>query len=591
MKLKLQGAMIALALIAVGFYLGLTSCQPELRAIQDYGVRSTEYAAQLKPMLLFVPLALSLAILSSTIGVINRLVSKCGSWYGRHQCLLLVVIPLFAAWAAWVSYARIGRTPRVFDAFNYYFQAQNFAAGQLYAPLPPVPSMFEFPFIMMYQGRWFGSVYPGHSLFLAIGLLFGAPWLVNPLMGAGILIRTRQIGLVVYDKRVADLALILGFLSPFLLIQSAIFMAHPTTAFLLSSACYHYLKLVTVPGPKQKIHAWLTGCFFGLAIVTRPQACFTIGVVFALHGLYALYRRRLRFRLALPILVLAALAQISIFLYNAAVTGDPLDNPRYRVSPYRRLGFGADIGYPLPDGSYSGHTLLKGLQNSRVNLSLLNAELLGWGGGFTVGLPVLLWLTIFLWPRRRTEWDVVFLGIILTTVGLYVAYFTPSPNFGPRYYFEAVPFMLLLTARSMLHYYDQAALKLTRYFKLGVPPLTGFVIFLISLYGCSFLAMRPRHAVHYYQLPAIAKFQQIEGVAELREAIVLVDPMLFLANIVTWNSPNLDADVIWAPMKSPELIAQLQSAYPAKRLYRLVWNSQEKRGMVQPFVVQGEARP
>ncbi|MBN2053682.1 glycosyltransferase family 39 protein [bacterium] len=561
-------------------YAHLAAGAVALGGIEDYMQRAGVYLEHLRQIGL---LTLAAVLAGLGMGLTVPLPDRFSTgvtfpWWVRSPLLAM-----FLGWAAAVAYFVIGHTPRVFDSFNYLFQARNFALGQLYASIPPARELFQFPFIMMYNGHWFGSVYPGHSFFLALGILVGLPWLVNPVMATLTLWRTYSLGRLLFSPATAVIALLLGVLSPFFLYQSAIFMSHPTAAFLVLSGVYHYALIVK--GQGRRTAAWSCGMFWGLALVTRPQAVFCIGLPFALHGLVMIRGRHFGCRRALIIASTAGVFQLGLFIYNARVTGNPMDNPRYRVSPYRRLGFGPDIGYPLADGSYSGHTPGKGIANTRLNLELLNAELYGWGGAFIFGLPVLL-VTASVLDRRRTSWDLLMFGSILATVILYIAYFTPSPNFGPRYYLEVVPFMLLLTARGLAtitrgltilfgHICTQPARRAS----------AGVLASMVLLFFVSFCVVRPRHSIHYGILPPIARAGNIPGLAELDQAIVMVSPQLFLANVFTWNSPNLDTPVIYIPETSREKLGELLAAFPGRVVYRLDWNFQSRSGrlvLLQP---------
>ncbi len=77
--------------------------------------------------------------------------------------------------------------PHVPDSVAYLVQAKIFASMHVTADVPAVPASFSYfdpPMLIAEDGRWF-SVFPfGHSLFLAVGEILGAVWLIPPLLGA-----------------------------------------------------------------------------------------------------------------------------------------------------------------------------------------------------------------------------------------------------------------------------------------------------------------------------------------------------------------------------------------------------------------------
>src|SRR5581483_3535956 len=72
--------------------------------------------------------------------------------------------------------------PHTLESVSYLFQGQILSLGGLWAPAPPVPPLFEEPYILIQGDRWFGVLAPGQSLLLALGLWAGAPWVVSPIM-------------------------------------------------------------------------------------------------------------------------------------------------------------------------------------------------------------------------------------------------------------------------------------------------------------------------------------------------------------------------------------------------------------------------
>jgi Gpi18-like mannosyltransferase len=117
---------------------------------------------------------------------------------------------------------------------------------------------------------------PGWPAVLAVGLLAGLDWLLNPLLGLCILWLTYRIAILVFDQRVGQLAVILMVMSPFFLFNSVGFMAHPLGGAMLAAATlflFHGLK------SRGLGHPFGTLLLAGLALLVRPWTAFCVGTV------------------------------------------------------------------------------------------------------------------------------------------------------------------------------------------------------------------------------------------------------------------------------------------------------------------------
>ncbi len=143
----------------------------------------------------------------------HRLPWLCAAW--------VVILSSLLAWFA------LDRIPHVPDEVAYLAQAKYIATGHLTLPLPPDVQAFAYPFAFADGNRWYGAAPAGISFALALGLLVGLPWLVNPLLGGAAVLLSHRWVRELYDRDVADgVALLLAF-SPWLLFLSASLMPHP----------------------------------------------------------------------------------------------------------------------------------------------------------------------------------------------------------------------------------------------------------------------------------------------------------------------------------------------------------------------------
>jgi hypothetical protein len=324
------------------------------------------------------------------------------------------------------------RVPHNPDEAAYIFQAKVFAAGQLSIAIPRVSEAFQFwepNWVYERDGRWSTFYFLGQPLALAPGAALGAIWLVPPLLGGACVVLIGLIGRRLYDPVTGLLAALLLAASPFLLMQSSNFMSHLTVVFYLLMSVFLMLQ----PG-RAPLFGALAGLFFGLAVNTRALEALVLIPPFAVALAWPLLRRETRVDAAgrcVGFLAGGAVAGLLMFFYNAGLTGDGL------TSPYADSTVGVDTL-----GFIDGHTLSNGLRNIRAQLMALLLVLNGWPAVVGIALVLLPFML-----GSRNAWDYFCLACLLLVTSVYVLY--PGQVFyeGPRYWFPAVPFLMLLSAR------------------------------------------------------------------------------------------------------------------------------------------------
>ncbi|MBN1880001.1 glycosyltransferase family 39 protein [bacterium] len=470
------------------------------------------------------------------------------------------VIPvLFTGLSACTALWVLGGVPRIFDGFNYHFQARNFALGQFFASVPPLPELFRFPFIILNESKWYGSVYPGYSLFLAIGFRLGVDWLVNPIAGGIALVLIYFTSRDMLNESSARVASILGLCSPFFRMMNSIFMAHATAIVWVTLALWMGWRWMKKGVDASLLEPLLASIAIGWLYITRPQA----GAV-ALTPLYAVVLWRVRsksWKHLVAFLIPLFCFVVVLGIYNQKVTGDFRVNPRYFVDPERRLGFGDDLGEPLPGGGRSGHDLARGVRNVEILLRLWNAEMFGWGSFGAMGwMTLILVITIILEKQNPLNW-VLFLSILFNTI-LYMFYFTPSPNFGPRYFAEVIPASLILFVSGLRLVSGMLPISWTC---RGQP--VGLAVLLAIMLSLSITIFVPLHNLYYGLLPPVLQRSQVPEPEEA--SIIVVAKDLYCMNIYTWNSPDLSGN-IFLPSVDTVSIERIKKEFPHRVVYRLV---------------------
>ena len=357
-------------------------------------------------------------------------------WVRLHPYLPAVL--LFGA-ALYFSHYCFDFIPHVEDSIAQILQARIFAQGQASAD-PFLPREFFFFGFMVDVDRWFSQYPPGHPLILALGVLTGAPHLINPLLGLAsiilfyLLVRDRE------SEKAARWGAWAMALSPYVIFMSSEFMNHSTA---LAASLLGWLGLIKAEKGRT---GWrvLAGLSFGTCLATRPLE----GAIFALiGGIYLLSSfgglKMSAFRKALPYSVAFLLAASLYPIHNALTTGHPL-TIGYRLT-WGGSGFGLGaVNWGPP------HTFGYGLVNTFMSVAGLNVFL------YEIPLPALL--AVFLWAvwgPKLSRWDRAFLAaMILVPLG-YLFYYFHDYCFGPRYYYVIAPMLIYFSIKGVRALYSR----------------------------------------------------------------------------------------------------------------------------------------
>ncbi len=337
-----------------------------------------------------------------------------------------------------------GLIPHIEDSIAQLLQARIFASGHFTAE-PFIPQEFFFYGFMIDTDLWFSQYPPGHPLMLCLGVLAGAPYLVNPLLGFAGVILFYYLIKSVESARYARWGAWLMALSPYVIFMSAGFMNH-TTALVFS--LLGWLGLKKGEGGKQ---GWLilSGLAFGYCAATRPLE----GAIFAfLGGVYLLYKsgsvKISSFMRAAPYSI-AFFAVFSIYpIHNWMTTGDPLLTGYHLTWGGNGLGFG-EINWG------AAHTFGYGLVNTFMSIAGLNVYL------YEIPIPALL--GIFLWAifgAKLNRWDKLMLSGMILVPAAYLFYYFHDYCFGPRYYYVIAPQLIYFSIKGVIAIYHLMTEKL-----------------------------------------------------------------------------------------------------------------------------------
>lgn len=517
----------------------------------------------------------------------------------------LCVAALLAAMQ--VSQTIFDGVPHLEDEVVFIFQARTLAAGHLVAPAPPRPEFFEFPFILVRDGYWFGKYPPGFPAVLALGVLAGQPWLVNPLGAALCVALVYRAGSRLYDRTTGLLAAGLLVSSPLFLLHGGSYLSHVAS---LVWALAALLLFQHAREQRSAAAALGAGLALGALFLARPLTAIGVGLPYALWaGVDLLHRRRLY---GLAMLIGFLPAGLALLIYNRLTTGDPLRNAYEVYWPHDRVGFGPGLD---SDGY---HSLEEGLENTGVVLGSLTDYLFGWPYHLSLA-PALLAASLaggcVVWgslrgrrprapgpvgpsqaaagqPTPSQAWDLLHLSVIVSLIGLYVAYWASKSVYGPRYYFEALGAFSLLSARGVLLAADLMAALLGRLapaWKSGRRWALAAVLLLVAgLAAHNLTSFAPaelgRHA-GWYGIDGADLRRVAAGVA--RPALVFVDQAAGAgwpryAPFFAENAPTLDGAVVYAVDRGAERNRELMALYPDRAVYRYAESRLEPLPALQP---------
>jgi len=489
--------------------------------------------------------------------------------------------PVFAAAAfaficcALYSSIVFERVPHVHDEMCYLFQAETFQMGRLYVPSPCAPGSFDFPH-MVNNGRWYSMYTPGFPLLLLIGLLFHAPWLVNPLFAALSVFLLYFLGMEVYDRRVGLLAAVLGGTSIWLLLMSATMMSHTTGMFFNGLFLLYFFKSVRRPLARYGLAA---GAALGMAFLIRPGNAPLFALPF-LMVLAVLFLKNVKTRFKnIAALVLAAGAFIVLLLvYNQLTNGSPF---KMGYIVHHGKDYAVIFGRAATlDYDYTPHL---GFEQIGDNVAAINGYLFGWP------LSSLLALLPLFWAARKKPEElkkdlILLVGFFTLLVGFF--FFWGAFIFlGARMMFDCFPLLVLLSAKGIRELGPLLGSAFKKPPAVLWPRLIAGLLVVFTLYA--FFIRFPRWAWpgddgYYYKkydrnmAGSSTSIHNAMREAGLHRALVIMKflyapmrgfPTGWWSSGFCYDSPRLDGDVIYA-LDQGEKNAELFRCFPDRKIFQ-----------------------
>ncbi len=481
--------------------------------------------------------------------------------------LLISLVALFAA--ALVANEVFENIPHLEDEIAYVWQAKVMARGEVTLPTPEHSRSFLVPFVVDYGGKRFGKYPLGWPALLSIAIHLNAREWINPfLAGLGVWL-TFRLGKKLFGGTVSLLAALLTASSPFFLMNSGSLLSHPFGFVLSTAFALGWLDtFCNASFPRKNLSSLVAGLSLGTLAITRPFTALAVALPFALHGAILLVRGDRTTRRRVLVVGGLALAVASLnLLWQYEATGDPFFNLYTLWWPYDKVGFGAGFGV-----TEQGHNLELARINTRFSLWVGYHDLFGWGAYSWIFLPIGLVVILL-----RRNWQALMISsVFVSLVVFHLAYWVGSWLFGPRYYYEGLYSLTLLTALAIAssagwQTHPDIPGQHYRGWK-KVRPLLTFAL-LLFLLATNLLFYTPTRlnlmrGLYGMERSDLEPFLVAEKQG-LTPALIIVHPERWMPYgvLLDLQSPYLDSPFIFAYSRGARADAALAADFPDRKVF------------------------
>ena len=354
--------------------------------------------------------------------------------------------PYLVALGSLILYATVStyvfsRRPLLIDEVAQLWQAQQYADGRLWLPVPAHREFFSFLHLVDVGDRVYAQFPPGGPFMIWLGVLAGAPWLVGPVTGALCVLLFARLARAAEPEASAQWVLgaaVLFALTPFAVFMFGSYMNHVTALLWILVAV---VALIALTGAAlSRRGAWIAACSlglgFGIAATIRPLDAFAFALPAAVWLVVRAGRSPHRWMENVMAGVGVAIPFAAMMYVNVQTTGHPL-RFGYEVlwGATHGLGFhAAPWGEP--------HTPLRGFALASLYQWRLQSYL------FETPFPsLLLPVAALWWSRRIRAIDRYLLASSALVIFFYLLYWHNGFYLGPRFVVPLLPALVLWTAR------------------------------------------------------------------------------------------------------------------------------------------------
>ena len=504
-------------------------------------------------------------------------------WVGAW-CLAAVAL------AAALAVGPLAGIPHVQDEVVYTLQARNLAHGTLWSAVPEPRATRVYDFLLdTAKGR--AGIFPnGWPAVLALGVLVGVPWLVDPFLAGLVVLIGSSLALRWGGKSGAILAAPLLALSPQAALLGATRMSHTLCAFLVLLALRAALARGERFGAAQGLA--LGAPLAALALV-RPWDAVLVTVVLVPVAFAGRLRRPALLGCGAALALGGGLAAAQNFVLTDdpwtfaqtryfEASPPPIPGEAWRFAPgCNALGFGPDRGCFINWGSF-GYTAEKAVGNSVLNGRLASR--------LWFGTPA-VFLVLFVGAARRSvrKFVLVSCALLASTILGYSLYWYHGACYGARFWQGALAPVVIAVALS-------TAEGLRR---IRLTPWLGLVLLLPMAWRLH--AVLPE--LHRYW-GIDDRFVRLEETWTRGEALVLVayrseilatHPHETIAQdqLIGPNRWRADWFLAEGPLAfeeyQPELVDAVEAKYPGRPVWLYIMAADAREDRMRPLVPSDRA--
>lgn len=460
------------------------------------------------------------------------------------------------------------------DELAFVWQAEVIAEGRLTLPSPIEPERFLIPMVVDFEGNRFAKYPLGWPVLLSLGVRFDSRHLVNPLLAGFVVWLIYRLAKRVFNEHVGILSAILTVTSPFFLMNTGSLLSHPFGLFL---SVVFTLSWIDTVYPNQKSsrakgRVWLAPIISGLAmgtlVLTRPLTAIGVVFPFCVHGLVLLLKGDRLVRRKIFIVGGISFVCVGVyFLWQFALSGDALLNPYTLWWAYDRIGFGPDIGVTA-----EGHDIKQAFVNAYLSLRSCASDLFGWGRYSWIFLP------FGILAARKNKPAVLMGSVFPSLVFTYMFYWIGQWLFGPRYYYEGLFSLSVLSAAGIVWLAKRFSIRNKEFnqIKGQITYIGKWVVsssLLLMLIISNLLYYLPARLAGMYALYDISRQQLIPF--ETDEAMSLT-PALIIVHAQYWTEygglleledAHLTTPFIFSYGSPKQSMDELKANFPDRNIY------------------------
>lgn len=525
-----------------GFIIGL---YPPVAGQGEAYYRDYIYIARIEILWLgfFFLLSFLLVVYASRRYLENTLNITSGT---KTSYLMMLIVCAFFLTTIIIKNHVLEAFPNSSDEYAYLFQAEMFSRDKLWERAHDLPDFFYNNNIAQHDGILVSRFPPGWPLLLSVAFEIGMnPSVMNPVLGLISLVVFFFFARKYYGQTAAVWSVFAMALSGFYLFNSASYFSHVSC--LLVALLFVY-SIHLYRDTNKILFGLLAGFFLALVVVIRYYTAILIFIPFLVSLLAQHKWKALRLFFLMGIGSIPCIAYL--LWYNYSITGNAFVPVTMWAYPSEQIGF------------VKGHTFLKGIEHS-IRRTLM---FIYWT---SPGLLILYAVYLVRKIKSSSERllkpeDYTFLALM---IGYFFYYQIGGNQYGPRFLFEAFPFLVLFVVSRVIQSRQKWAMAL----------LIASLLF--PIVKLPFIALREAGIIDQRQdLYDLVKEQNIQNaVVFVSAATSPIRPMP--ASDLTRNDALFMNDVIYA-LEIPQINDLLLKVYHDRAFYKYIRDADKPRGQL-----------